>query len=204
MIVMLDTPQDLDECARELGGLEVEQLFTPLTRRAPQRPDQHFGIDNGAFAKFDPQPFRNLLARHNDRRELCRFVALPDVVGSARRTREVFGYWAKHLNGWRKAYVVQDGQEDIEIPWDWCDAIFVGGSTEWKLSRHAAACVKAAKAMEKWVHIGRVNTGGRYEYFRDLGADSCDGTGLARYSHMRAAVENELNNPRLLLQETTP
>jgi hypothetical protein len=31
MIVHLDTPQPLDECARQLGGLQVEQLFTPLT-----------------------------------------------------------------------------------------------------------------------------------------------------------------------------
>ena len=38
MLVMLDTPQNLDICALELG-CEVEQLFTPLTRRNPQQPD---------------------------------------------------------------------------------------------------------------------------------------------------------------------
>ena len=37
----------------------------------------------------------------------------------------------------------------------------------------------------------------RYEYFRDMGADSCDGTGLARYDHMRNAIHKELTEPKL-------
>ena len=45
MIVMLDTPQPLETCAKELG-CEVEQLFTPLTRRNPQHPEKRFAIDN--------------------------------------------------------------------------------------------------------------------------------------------------------------
>ena len=38
MIVMLDTPEDLDVAAGELG-CEVEQLLTPLTRRKRQKPE---------------------------------------------------------------------------------------------------------------------------------------------------------------------
>ena len=206
MIVMLDTPQDIDECAKQLGGLAVEQLFTPLTRRKPQHPEQHYAMDNGAFAAFDANLFCNMLARHADRRELCRFVAVPDVVGDARRTLEVFRCWRNRpeLAGWPLAFVCQDGQESIPIPWAHIAAIFIGGSTEWKESPAAAACVKAGKAIGKWVHIGRVNTAGRYEYFRDLGADSCDGTGLARYDHMRESLAAEFHAPRLDLTQAAP
>lgn len=201
MIVMLDTPQDMDECAAQLGGLPVEQLFTPLTRRRAQRPDQHFAMDNGAFANFDVRGFLNMLSKHSDRKHLCRWVAVPDVVGDARRTLEVFRYWRNRpeLAGWPLAYVCQDGQENLPIPWAHIDAIFIGGSTDWKMSQSAAACVKAAKAMGKWVHVGRINTAGRYEHFRDMGADSCDGTGLARYDHMREAIHRELTEPKLNL-----
>ena len=86
----------------------------------------------------------------------------------------------------------------MPIPWDEIVAVFIGGTDDFKLGRHGAACVKAAKALGKWVHVGRVNTPGRLEYFEDLGADSCDGTGLARYSHMRAAIYENARQPKLI------
>lgn len=202
MIIMLDTPQDMDECQRELGGIETEQLFTPLTRRRPQRPEQHFAMDNGAFSKFDAGGFCRMLEKHRDRRHLCRWVAVPDVVGDARRTLEVWSVWSKRaeMDGWRKAFVCQDGQEHLPIPWGESDAIFIGGSTEWKMGPHAAACVKAAKAIGHWVHIGRINTPARYDYFKKMGADSCDGTGLARYEHMRLAIHADQTQPKLEIE----
>lgn len=198
MIVMLDTSQDLDTCAKELGA-EVEELLTPLTYRKPQRPEAHFAIDNGSFAKFEPDTFRRLLERERPRRDLCRFVTPPDVVADARRTLEVFAGWEAEMAGWPLALVVQDGQEHLPIPWDKIVAIFIGGSTAWKLGPAAAACLKAAKALGKWVHAGRVNTPGRFEYFSNLGADSIDGTGLSRYSHMREAIHKDATEPRLAL-----
>lgn len=199
MIVMLDTPTCLDECAAELGGAVVEQLFTPLTRYKPQRPEQNFAIDNGAFSNFDAQLFRNLLKRHEPRKSLCRFVSVPDVVGSARRTVEVFEIWKDDpaLAGWPLALVCQNGQENMPIPWGQIAAVFVGGDTDWKMGPHAAACIKAALALGKWVHVGRVNTPGRMEYFERLGAHSIDGTGLARYTHMREAVARSATEPEL-------
>ena len=199
MIVMLDTPQPLPECAAQLEGIPVEQLFTPLTRRAPQFPDQHFAIDNGAYTNFSPRLFTNLLALHFERRALCRFVAVPDVPYDARRTLEVFDHWAPLLMNWPLAYVCQDGQEHLPIPWQHITTLFIGGSSDWKLSRHAIACIKTGKALGKWVHVGRINTAGRYEFFKNLGADSCDGTGLARYDQMREKMAAKLNHPRLPL-----
>lgn len=200
MIVMLDTPQSLDECAKELGA-EVEQFFSPQTYRKAQHPERGFGIDNGAFGRFDAALFLRLVERERPRRDLCRFVAVPDVVGDARRTLEVFNVWRRkaELAGWPLALVCQNGQEHLPIPWGHCQAVFIGGDTAWKEGAAAAACIKAAKALGKWVHVGRVNTPGRFEHFEKLGADSIDGTGIARYSHMRAAIYENATAPRLAL-----
>ena len=118
---------------------------------------------------------------------------------SARRTLEVFDEWKQRLADWPLALVCQDGQEHLPIPWKAIAAVFIGGSTEWKMGPHAMTCIKAAKAIGKWVHVGRVNTPGRFEYFEKLGADSLDGTGLSRYSHMREAVHRENTAPQLAL-----
>ena len=199
MIVMLDTPQDLTVCAAELG-CEVEQLFTPLTRRNPQQPERKFSMDNGAFARFESKGFLTMLAKHEPRKDLCRFVAAPDVVGSAIRTLECCDHWLPKLAGWPVALVCQDGQERMAIPWEKIAAVFIGGSTAWKMSPHAAAIVKASKVIGKWCHIGRINTPGRFEYFEELGADSCDGTGLAQYQHMRSKIFQHHRQPTLELQ----
>lgn len=185
MIALLDTSGDITVSANELG-MECGQLLTPLTRFAWR--GGVYGIDNGAFSGFNAKAFTSLLARQASHRSLCRFVAAPDVVGCARRTLEVFTHWMPLLDGWPIALVAQDGQEDLDIPWAQMSAVFIGGSTEWKLSRHAEHIVRAAKAMGKWVHIGRVNTPDRADKFLAMGADSIDGTGISRYSHMRKAL----------------
>lgn len=197
MIVMLDTSQDLDVCSKELG-CPVEELFTPLTRRNPKT-DGFFAMDNGAFSHFDKTAFCSMLRKHQSRISSCRFVACPDVVGSAIRTLECFHHWKHELKEWPLAFVCQDGQEDLNIPWDECNAVFIGGSTEWKTGKHAGEIVKASKIIGKWCHVGRINTPGRFEHFRALGADSCDGTGLSRYSDMRHAIHNNYISPRLAL-----
>jgi len=190
VIVLLDNGQDLDECAAEIG-CEVGQLLTPLTRYRLRT--GRFAIDNGGYSRFDIPAFLALLAREEHHKDKCLFVAVPDVVGSARRTLEVFERWRLRLNGWKLALVCQDGQEHLPIPWDDIDAVFIGGSTAWKCSPHAEQIVRAAKALEKWVHIGRVNDPQRFKHFEELGANSCDGTGIARYTHMRKAIAQRHN-----------
>lgn len=194
MIIMLDTSQDLDKCRTELNGYKVEQLLTPLTRYRNRHPERHFAIDNGAFSKFNRKAFESLLEREYNRRHLCRFVAVPDLVGSARRTLDLFNYWQPLLDGWKLAYVCQDGQENVEIPFNRIDAIFIGGSTRWKESDAMKDCVKAAKSIGKWVHMGRVNSRDRFAAAEALGVDSIDGSGIARYTHMR---EKMTANPPL-------
>lgn len=196
MIALLDNGQDLDECAAEIGG-PVGQLLTPLTRYRLRDPSKPWAIDNGGFSGLDIAGLMALLAREESRKDACLFVTAPDIVASARRTLEVFERWKGRLAGWRIALACQDGQEDLPLPWDDIDAVFIGGSTSWKCGPHAANIVRAAKALEKWVHVGRVNDPARFEHFAQLGADSCDGTGIARYSHMRQAIANRGAHPEL-------
>ena len=203
MIAMMDTSHDLTTVEAELG-CPVEQLLTPRTRFRPQRPEARFAIDNGAFSRFDPAEFESLLRREYPRKSLCRFVAVPDVVGSARRTLEVFDHWYERIGQWPLALVAQDGQEDLPIPWKLISAVFIGGSTKWKLSTHATDIIKAAKAMGKWVHVGRVNEPCRFENFEKQGADSFDGTGLARYTHMRERLYKAEHEPTLFTTARHP
>jgi hypothetical protein len=193
MIVLLDTSHDLTTCAVELG-CEVGQLLTPLTRFSLRA--TKWAIDNGAFSGFEEAVFLSLLARQTGYPG-CLFVTVPDVVGSARRTLEVFPHWKDRLSSWPLALACQDGQEDLPIPWDDIAAVFIGGSTEWKLSKHAVACIKAAKVLGKWAHVGRVNDPARFEFFENAGADSIDGSGIAQYSHMREAIAKRHNQQRL-------
>lgn len=196
MIALLDTSEELTQCAAELG-CDVGQLLTPLTRFTLQNPALPWGIDNGAFARFEEKGFLSLLKREEHHKASCLFVTAPDVVGSARRTLEVFGYWKPRLAAWPIALAIQDGQQDLEIPWDDLAAVFIGGSTEFKLSPGAGHVIKAAKIMGKWAHVGRVNDPARFAYFEDLGADSIDGTGISRYSHMRLAISKRDNQEKL-------
>ena len=189
MIALLDNGQDLDECATEIG-CPVGQLLTPLTRYRLRDPSRPWAIDNGAFASFEAKSFISLLERENHHRDRCLFVTAPDVIGSARRTLEVFEHWKQAMAEWPIALACQDGQEHLPIPWSEIKAVFIGGSTNWKCGDHVTHIIKAAKALDKWVHVGRVNHAPRFEHFKKLGADSIDGTGIARYSHMREAIAN--------------
>ena len=81
-------------------------------------------------------------------------------------------------------------QENLPIPWAAIAAVFIGGSSQWKGSEHVVHIIKAAQALGKWTHVGRVNHAARFRHFEDLGVDFIDGTGLARYTHMRRAIAN--------------
>lgn len=189
MIALLDNGQDLDECAAELG-CEVGQLLTPLTRYRLRDPKKPWAIDNGFFAQTEIAGFLTLLEREKHHKDLCKFVTVPDVVGSARRTLEVFDHWKGRLGGWKLALACQDGQEGLPIPWGSIEAVFIGGTTNFKTGDHATHIIKAAKALGKWVHVGRVNHAARFDHFEKLGVDSIDGTGISRYTHMREAISN--------------
>lgn len=132
--------------------------------------------------------------------DTCKFVAAPDyldrwydgarwqVKGDAVKTLAMFDQYAPRIKelGYPVAYVAQDESENYPIP-ELADALFVGGSTEWKLGRGAEKIIKVAQARGMWVHIGRVNSPRRFAYFKMLGCDSCDGTHIV-FEPDRAAL----------------
>ena len=187
---MLDcSPRKIAEYSARYG-YEFWQLRTPLTRnKAAQVP---YGLDNGCFTEFDYKTWRKMVAEAvhhstaNDNR--CKFVTLPDIVGDARRTLELFQHFCKDTHGVPRALVLQDGIGQHEIHWAQVDAVFVGGSDAFKTSPEAINACKAAKMMGKWVHVGRVNTAARVRNWGEL-ADSIDGSGISRFDHM---LENVL------------
>jgi hypothetical protein len=141
-----------------------------------------WAADNGAFKGFDAEAFRRMLSRLEDRRR-CLFVTAPDVVGDAASTASLFREWREEIAERRfpVAYVIQDGATVSGVPWDEINAVFVGGSTAYKLGGAAAEIVRTAKALRRWVHMGRVNTRARLRYAASIGCDSVDGSGFSKF-----------------------
>jgi hypothetical protein len=81
--------------------------------------------------------------------------------------------------GYPAALCAQDGLEDLTLPWEDFDVLFIAGSTAWKLSKAARDITYEAKLRGKWIHMGRVNSFRRLQYAAAIGCDSCDGTYLA-------------------------
>lgn len=187
MIALLDNGQDLAECEREIGCV-VGQLLTPLTRYRLRDASRPWAIDNGGFNELDVPGLFSLMGREEHHRNNCLFVTVPDIVCSAQRTRELFDHFAPQMQGWNLAFVCQDGQEHLPIPWGQIAAVFIGGSDNWKCSKYVEAIIKTALILGKHVHAGRVNTPERFHWFQQRGAHSADGTGMARYTHMRRAI----------------
>jgi hypothetical protein len=188
---LLDTSDTLAKCQEDLGpSIEIGQLVTPLTGRTNL--GVVWAMDNGAFARFDSRNFLRILKRDEEHKSRCLFVALPDVVGAARRTLELFDAWEERVGFWPKALVMQDGIEDLDLGayWHRLRAVFIGGTTAFKNSPDAMHVALAARALDIHVHVGRVNTPERMDRWLDV-ADSADGTGVARYTHMRKALTED-------------
>lgn len=137
--------------------------------------------DNGCFGKGYPGDEKWWAWVQALPRERVRFVVAPDVVGDAAATLERSAPWLAKIRslGLPAAFVAQDGLESLPVPWDEFDTLFIGGSTEWKLSEHAINLTREAKARGKWVHMGRVNSLSRMKRAWFSGCDSADGTFIA-------------------------
>lgn len=113
----------------------------------------------------------------------CLFVAAPDVVADALETRKKFEiwHWLVADTGQRVAYVLQDGQTSEDVPWSRIQAVFVGGTTDYKFSVGAERLVVEALERGLWVHMGRVNSRRRWDYARSIGVHSTDGGKWTRW-----------------------
>lgn len=138
--------------------------------------------DNGCFGKRFNEAFwwAWLMQRAAEDIGSCAFATAPDVVGDAAATLERARPWLPKIRelGYRVAFVAQDGQEDLPVPWDEFDVLFIGGTTAWKLGPAARALAAQAKQRGMWVHGGRCNSLKRFRYMEAIGCDSADGTYL--------------------------
>ena len=188
MKILLDnSPASIEQYRARFGDV-IWQLRTPLT--GYKLANVPYGLDNGAFTRFDEAKWLKLVQEARTVRPL--FVCLPDVVGSARRTLELFNAFTIATVGVPRALVLQDGIGDFAIPWTQLDAVFIGGSDKFKTSEEAFSAARAAKILGKWVHVGRVNTSKRVEQWMGV-ADSCDGSGMSRFDHMLEDVVRTIN-----------
>jgi hypothetical protein len=140
--------------------------------------------DNNAFGDNYPgdEAFLAWVRQRVDFADRCAFISAPDVVGDAAATWERSAPMLPRIRdlGFPVAFVAQDGLEYLGgIPWGSFDALFIGGTTEWKLGAVVRGLVVEAKEEGKWVHMGRVNSWQRLRYAHQIGCDSADGTFLA-------------------------
>jgi hypothetical protein len=139
--------------------------------------------DNAVFGGRYPgdDAYLGWLADRAHLADSCRFVVAPDVVADAVATLALSAPMLPRIRalGYRAALVAQDGLEDLAVPWNDFDCLFIGGSTEWKLGPAARRLVAEARRRGKWVHMGRVNSRQRLLYAAGIGCDSVDGTYLA-------------------------
>jgi len=123
---------------------------------------------------------------------------VPDVVADHAATIELWREWAPEVRslGHRTAFVAQDGCETFsQVPTD-ADAVFIGGSTDYKLSTETAGLIGDAKAAGLWVHMGRVNTQRRARWAQAVGCDSIDGTTFSMFT--------DTYLPKMLAQVSAP
>jgi hypothetical protein len=140
-------------------------------------------LDNGCFGRGYPgdDGWMRWLESQRHLAPRALFAVAPDVVGDAEATFERSRPFLPFIRslGFPAAYVIQDGQEFFDPPWDEFDVAFIGGSTEYKLGPQVTAIVREAKRRGKWVHMGRVNSRRRWSYAEHIGCDSVDGTYIA-------------------------
>lgn len=184
MQILLDKSPALIADYRQRYSCDFGQLRTPLTEYA-RAPGVRYAVDNGCYKSFDRRRWERLVDLAESDRPI--FVCLPDIVGDAARTIELFHYFKSFTNEVPRALVLQDGIERTPIPWDDIVAVFIGGSDQFKYSKEAMGAAKTAKWLGKHVHVGRVNTPQRVENWLEY-ADSCDGSGISMYDHMLEVV----------------
>ena len=145
-----------------------------------------YAADNGKFGKGWPGADKwfdwltRTVARYGADR--CLWAVAPDVPFDAVGTLAESTPWLAKMRalGIPVAFAAQNGSEAPGmIPWDAIDVLFLAGTTEWKLSIHAADLAAEAKRRGKAVHMGRVNSEERVRHAMAIGCDTADGTYLA-------------------------
>ncbi len=183
LLVTQAMPQMRGHQHPNLGRLVTPRHFSSLH----EHKGWPWAADNDCFQRLNPHGYSAMLDALVGAPGRCLFVTAPDVVADARATAHLFEVWWRALarRGLPAALVAQDGLEHLSswlnLAWPRIDALFIGGSTEWKLGPSAELLVGEARRRGKWVHMGRVNSARRIRYAASIGCDSVDGTKWVRW-----------------------
>lgn len=188
-------------------GLMVSYHKRGLTIARARLLNRIWAADNGCFKNPDlnVDDYLRWLVNLQPYQRNCLFATAPDVVGNARATweRSESVLPAIRALGFKAALVAQDGIEDRPVRWGAFDVLFIGGTTEWKLSRYAFDVMLQAKREGLWIHMGRVNSRKRLRIAELSGVDSADGTTFCygpdkRTKQMKRWLDEIKNEPFLL------
>ena len=164
---------------RRLAHPNVGAFFVPAARNVPEAtllPGMLWAADNGAFTAFNEEAFLRMLDRLHGTPN-CLFVAAPDKVANAVETLHLFRIWEPiiHRYNFPVAFIGQDGLDLAQVPWQSCEAAFLGGTNKFKLGPVGRDFAAYARGLGKWVHMGRVNSLKRMTYADSIGCQSVDG-----------------------------
>ena len=156
-------------------------MLTPISQRNAPNDSWVWAADNACFSnKWKETTWLSWL-KSKDKPADALFATVPDVVADHESTLKL---WNKHWQSvaelqFKPAYVIQNGAVTKDVPFHQAKAIFIGGTTDWKLSIAAQKIVVEAKKLNLWVHMGRVNSVRRLQIAQEWGCDSVDGTYVA-------------------------
>lgn len=167
-------------------------MLTPMKgNRVPS--DRLWAADTGCFTqphRHEDEKYLRWLRDRSDAADRCVFATAPDVVAdpvaTLRKSLPMLGRIRDV--GYRAALVAQDGMKPGELPWAEFDALFLGGTTAWKLGPDAAALVREAVRRGVPAHMGRVNSLRRMRIAQLMGCASVDGTCVA--FHPESQIRN--------------
>ena len=168
----------------DVSASHIGYMISPLNVINIFSEGKQFGVDNDCYSgKFNKDKFLKLMDKIMPYKNKCLFVNPPDVVGNYEKTTESYCQWYREIKdrGLPISYILQDGFR-MKLPELKPDCLFVGGSTEFKLSQIVLRYLQVVGS-GYWVHIGRVNSFKRIMHFRFV-MDSFDGTDVAMYPNV--------------------
>ena len=170
----------------QLAEAGFGMMIGPTT---PKSDELRYAVDNGAFPcwikkkPWDEKRFLKMLDRIETFKRPPDFGCCPDIVAGGLRSLEFSMAWMDRLPTAYPWYLaVQDGmtEADVRPVLSGFAGIFVGGTTDFKMSA-GAAWARLARETGRKLHVGRVDTMPRAFVVGKLyGADSFDGNNWNR------------------------
>lgn len=190
---------------RNLAALHAAGWNLLLSPGKPRDSRFKYALDNGAFSAWQQKrPFDvDAFQRHVDTNgHDAQFIVVPDIVAGGLESLDFTLSWLPKLQGIgrRRLIAVQDGMNvnDVRPYLSESVGIFVGGSTEWKIST-TPMWGRLAHEVGAYLHVGRVNTCRRIRLCHASGADSIDGTSATRFSCTLPRLDAAIRQTNLML-----